>query len=101
MALGVSHQQVQKYERGHNRISVDMLAEIAAILEVPISEFFISYDEKGNPLPGPAGLPVDIRLEIGRTARALHQLPPNIRRPILQLIDELSEPATPQHPPCA
>ena len=38
--LGVSFQQVQKYERGSNRISASKLYEIARTLRVPISWFF-------------------------------------------------------------
>ena len=39
-ALGVSFQQVQKYERGVNRIVASRLHDLAAALEVPISYFF-------------------------------------------------------------
>jgi transcriptional regulator with XRE-family HTH domain len=39
-ALGVTFQQVQKYESGANRVSASRLWEIAAILEMPIAYFF-------------------------------------------------------------
>jgi transcriptional regulator with XRE-family HTH domain len=39
-ALGVTFQQVQKYEKGTNRIGAGRLHEIARILQVPISFFF-------------------------------------------------------------
>lgn len=39
-ALGVTFQQIQKYEVGQNRISVDRLAEIARALDVPPGWFF-------------------------------------------------------------
>jgi transcriptional regulator with XRE-family HTH domain len=38
--LGVSFQQVQKYEKGTDRIGVGRLQTIAVILEVPIYDFF-------------------------------------------------------------
>ena len=38
--LGLTFQQVQKYERGANRISASKLFEIAAALNVPVSSFF-------------------------------------------------------------
>jgi transcriptional regulator with XRE-family HTH domain len=38
--LGVSFQQVQKYEKGANRISVSRLPQIADALGVSISEFY-------------------------------------------------------------
>ncbi|MBB5577935.1 helix-turn-helix transcriptional regulator [Rhizobium sp. BR 318] len=38
--LGISFQQVQKYERGANRIGASRLAQIANILKVDVSYFF-------------------------------------------------------------
>lgn len=48
--LGVSFQQVQKYERGHNRISASTLCRIAWRLQAQIGYFF-------EGLPDPAGRP--------------------------------------------
>jgi transcriptional regulator with XRE-family HTH domain len=39
-AIGVTFQQVQKYESGANRISSSRLQQIAKVLDVPISSFF-------------------------------------------------------------
>ena len=39
-SLNVTFQQVQKYERGANRISASRLWDIAQIVDVPISYFF-------------------------------------------------------------
>lgn len=39
-AMNLSFQQVQKYERGVNRISASMLARAARTLGVPVSDFF-------------------------------------------------------------
>ncbi len=39
-ALGVSFQQVQKYERGTNRISASRLFDVSRFLSVPVSYFF-------------------------------------------------------------
>ena len=39
-ALGLTFQQVQKYEKGANRISASRLQEISHILEVPVPFFF-------------------------------------------------------------
>ncbi len=39
-ALGVSYQQMQKYERGANRISASRLFDLSRILDVPIQFFF-------------------------------------------------------------
>ncbi|MFZ5691604.1 MAG: helix-turn-helix domain-containing protein [Pseudomonadota bacterium] len=40
VALGVSFQQVQKYEKGVNRIGAGRLHEIAAVLGIPVAELF-------------------------------------------------------------
>ncbi|MFT9257768.1 MAG: helix-turn-helix domain-containing protein [Acetobacter sp.] len=39
-ALGVTFQQIQKYERGANRVGASRLYDIATVLDVPISFFF-------------------------------------------------------------
>jgi transcriptional regulator with XRE-family HTH domain len=47
-ALGLTFQQVQKYEKGTNRIGASRLQQISHILQVPVSFFF-----EGAPLlPG-------------------------------------------------
>src|SRR6266705_2174841 len=38
--LGVTFQQIQKYERGSNRLSVGSLQKLATALKVPITYFF-------------------------------------------------------------
>src|SRR5690348_14181537 len=39
-ALGVTFQQVQKYERGANRISAGRLQAVARVLRVPVAAFY-------------------------------------------------------------
>ena len=39
-AVGVTFQQIQKYERGINRVSASRLFEISKALEVPVQYFF-------------------------------------------------------------
>ena len=39
-AIGVTFQQMQKYERGTNRISASRLHDLARVLDVPIEHFF-------------------------------------------------------------
>ncbi len=46
--LGVSFQQIQKYEKGFNRVSVGCLLKIAQKLEVPISFFYADIATKEN-----------------------------------------------------
>lgn len=42
--VGLSHQQLQKYETGVNRISAGMLHELSAVLAVPMEEFFAGLE---------------------------------------------------------
>ncbi len=44
-ALGLSFQQIQKYERGANRIGGSRLFDLAKILAVPVSYFFDDMSE--------------------------------------------------------
>ena len=47
-SLGLTFQQVQKYERGANRVSASKLYEIAATLRTPISYFFDGLDDPAS-----------------------------------------------------
>ena len=44
--LGVTFQQLQKYEVGHNRMSTGRLVTAAAVLAVPLSAFFDKIDDR-------------------------------------------------------
>ena len=47
-AVGVTFQQVQKYEKGQNRVGAGRLREIARLLEVPVSAFFEESEPREN-----------------------------------------------------
>jgi transcriptional regulator with XRE-family HTH domain len=51
-ALGLTFQQVQKYERGTNRMGASRLQHISNILQVPVAFFF-----EGVPTPHRRGRP--------------------------------------------
>jgi transcriptional regulator with XRE-family HTH domain len=63
-SLGLTFQQVQKYERGANRVSASKLYEIAKTLQVPVSFFF---DGLADPMDGSDGD------EIGQQAERIVQ----------------------------
>ena len=51
--LGVTFQQVQKYEKGVNRIAASRLYDISAALEVPVAYFFEGLSgARGDAMPG-------------------------------------------------
>ena len=51
-ALGLTFQQVQKYEKGANRISASRLQHLCTILNVPVS-FFFEGAPQANGAPDP------------------------------------------------
>jgi transcriptional regulator with XRE-family HTH domain len=67
-SLGLTFQQVQKYERGANRVSSSRLFDLCRILKVPVAFFF---DEMGgdvakqspSALQGKAPAPVNLELD--------------------------------------
>ena len=90
-ALGVTFQQVQKYEKGVNRVGAGRLAKIADTLGVPISFFF-----EGAPGPKTAAGNVNEALGLIRTAgslrlvRAFENMPADGRGHFLALIEILA-----------
>jgi transcriptional regulator with XRE-family HTH domain len=48
-ALGLTFQQVQKYERGVNRVGASRLFDLAQVLDVPIGFFFDDMPWPVNP----------------------------------------------------
>lgn len=52
-AIGLTFQQVQKYERGANRIGASRLYDLSRVLQVPVSYFFEEMsDEVAAKSPG-------------------------------------------------
>ncbi len=73
-AIGLTFQQVQKYERGANRIGASRLHDLSRVLDVPVSFFF---DEYGD---GDGG-----RTELGEAAEP-YQPGPMMKRETLELV---------------
>jgi transcriptional regulator with XRE-family HTH domain len=53
-SLGITFQQIQKYEKGTNRIGASRLQHIARVLSVPVSFFF--EDAPGAQVDQPEGM---------------------------------------------
>ncbi len=75
-AVGVTYQQLQKYERGANRIGASRLFNLSRVLDVPISYFF----EDLSPAAAGGGK---------RRTRGLSEAPAAVLEP-----DSLSKPET-------
>jgi transcriptional regulator with XRE-family HTH domain len=95
-ALGLTFQQVQKYEKGANRIGGSRLQHIAQLLQVPVEFFF-----EGAPRePGQRRAPTDAPdPQYVADADGLHltkafmQIPdPKLRRSIVNLVEQIAGP---------
>ncbi len=64
-ALGLTFQQVQKYERGVNRVGASRLFDLSRVLDVPISFFFDDLPDLLSNTSG--GNPSATRNSVGRT----------------------------------
>jgi transcriptional regulator with XRE-family HTH domain len=88
--LGVTFQQVQKYEKGINRIGSGRLYEIAEIFEVPVKSFFEGETKepasrKSSPFELLAdALTMQMVLEFGKISDN------NLRRAILAVVETLA-----------
>jgi transcriptional regulator with XRE-family HTH domain len=82
-ALGLTFQQVQKYERGVNRVGASRLFDLSRVLDVPISFFF---DDMPDSLTTSFGLPANRRATTpSQTGEGLGDEPLN-RRETLELV---------------
>jgi len=87
-ALGLSFQQVQKYERGANRVSASMLVKTARFLDCPVS-YFVDEQELAET---PAGSVADM-MQPGaiEALKAYTAIPPARRLAVLNLMRSLAE----------
>jgi transcriptional regulator with XRE-family HTH domain len=99
-ALGVTFQQVQKYEKGTNRVGAGRLSDIARVLSVPVSFFFESEGIDGRSANAPEGLNEgfnDVTMVLStaegmRIARALARIPDQeMRRRLADLLEAMIE----------
>lgn len=60
-ALGLTFQQVQKYEKGMNRMGASRLHQISTILDVPISYFFEDMPDEVAGAGAAPGAPEEVK----------------------------------------
>ena len=96
-ALGLTFQQIQKYERGANRIGSSRLYKLSQILDVPVSFFFDDMTEEtatGGGAVAPANAPEDpsgpdalTKRETLELVRAYYRIPDErLRRKVFELV---------------
>ncbi|HHZ10273.1 MAG TPA: helix-turn-helix transcriptional regulator [Rhizobiales bacterium] len=98
-SLGITFQQIQKYEKGTNRVGASRLQAISSILGVPVSFFFEdapggeAVETRGFAEDGSATFVVDFlnSAEGIQLNRAFVQISdPRVRRKILELVKTLA-----------
>ncbi|MDX8481212.1 helix-turn-helix transcriptional regulator [Mesorhizobium sp. VK24D] len=93
-SIGISCQQLQKYENAKNRVSASMIYEIGKSLGVPASRFFEGLSQNGESGTHPL---VDERIDFIASAEGRHlierlvQLPPRVRARVSALIAAIRE----------
>ena len=97
-AIGLTFQQVQKYERGANRIGASRLHELSSVLDVPVEFFFADLDHvqytpgtglSEDPPPRFEGDPL-ARRETLELVRAYYRITdPAVRRRLFELVKSL------------
>lgn len=90
-AIGLTFQQVQKYERGANRIGASRLYDLSRVLDVPVSFFFDDMPSEEGPR-SVEPMPVDgepdpmAKRETLELVRAYYRITePGVRKRIFEL----------------
>jgi transcriptional regulator with XRE-family HTH domain len=98
-AIGLTDQQIQKYETGVNRIGASRLHQICKVLEIPVSVLF--EGALGSP-PSETTMPQDIvdfmeSPEGGRFVAAFSRIADRkVRRGIARLVDRIADHVQPK-----
>jgi transcriptional regulator with XRE-family HTH domain len=93
--IGLTFQQVQKYERGANRISCSRLFDLSQALDVPVSYFFDEMAEEVKSLS-----PVQMVREPPGVEPPVAEADPRLRRETLELVRNyysINDPAVRSH----
>jgi transcriptional regulator with XRE-family HTH domain len=88
-SLGVSFQQVQKYEKGVNRVGSGRLYQISGILDAPVMSFFEGGESQVH---SKAASPLDLLTDPQslRLVKAFAEIPnPKTRRSVVALVEAM------------
>jgi len=98
-ALALTFQQVQKYEKGTNRIGASRLQQISQILQVPVAFFFEgaphlsgTFREGAEDAPSPTYVSDFLATSDGLSlTKAFMRIPdPKLRRRIVDLVQQIA-----------
>ncbi len=94
-ALGLTFQQVQKYECGADRISASKLWQLTQILDVPVSYFYDDMPaDRAGPAPSGNGQDPDAlnKRETMKLIRAYYRITdPSARKQVYELVKALAK----------
>ncbi len=98
-AIGITFQQIQKYENGTNRVSAGKLFQIARFLVVPVAVFFDGLESEASASSEAAATPAYQQLlafvtsaEGERLYRAFAQIrKKETQRTLLRMVESLAE----------
>ncbi len=105
-ALSLTFQQIQKYEKGTNRIGASRVQQIAEVLQVPVSFFFeggptgTTVSANGmSEAPSPAYVSDFLATSEGLAlTRAFTRITdPKLRRSIVDLVEQMASREAPDH----
>jgi transcriptional regulator with XRE-family HTH domain len=100
-AIGVTFQQVQKYERGVNRMGSSRLYEFSKILSIPVSYFFEDMEKGATNVTHASGVAEDAPAfehekmssrETLEMMRAYYRITaPHLRKRVFELIKSIAD----------
>ena len=103
-AINLTFQQVQKYERGTNRIGSSRLYQLSQVLDIPVSYFFdgLPSEFSGLKAPGLADVKIApfegdplVKRETLELVRAYYRITdPSVRKRVFELVKAVAKPAT-------
>lgn len=80
--LGLTFQQIQKYERGTNRISASKLAMLAMALKVPVNVFFEGVED--------GAVVGDATEDIQNLITSFEKMPGSVQKDFLRMIQSIA-----------
>jgi transcriptional regulator with XRE-family HTH domain len=90
--LGVTFQQIQKYENGANRVGASRLSQLAGALGVPLGTLFDGSPAAGRTGPDLAGRELLANPHALRLVQAFHKIPGGKQRlAVLHLIERIGK----------
>ncbi len=94
-AVGLTLQQIQKYENGSNRITVSRLHQFSEILNVPVAQFFTGPSLTSSITDDDEGRKDGMKFSADdfEILNLTQQLSPRLKRRLICLIEEMTDEA--------